>query len=325
MSAAPGAGRPETRKPDALARVRQFNRTVTERIGALNDRFLSRDRPLGEARVLWEIGAEGRRVRSLRERLDLDSGYLSRLLRSLESDGMVGIEPDPLDGRVRVARLTEAGLEERALLDRLSDELAWSFLAPLNASQRTRLVEALELAERLLTAGLVEVEAADPESEEAQQCVGAYFDELDRRFDVGFDPAESIAAPPEELRLPHGLLLIARLRGDAMGCGALRLPEDRPAEIKRMWVDPAARGLGLGRRLLQELEDRARHHHASTVRLETNRSLTEAIHLYRSAGYAEVEPFNDETYAHHWFEKRLDQEEEHPPTPAAPPPTPSSR
>ena len=69
-----------------------------------------------------------------------------------------------------------------------------------------------------------------------------------------------------------------------------------------MWIAPAARGLGLGRRMLHELEQRSRR---GVVRLETNRNLTEAISLYRAAGYDEVAPFNDEPYAHHWFEKRL--------------------
>ena len=72
-----------------------------------------------------------------------------------------------------------------------------------------------------------------------------------------------------------------------------------------MWVDESARGLGLGRRLLNELERQAAAHGAGTVRLETNKSLVEAISLYRSAGYVEVARFNDEPYAHHWFEKRL--------------------
>lgn len=291
---------------EAVEQVRRFSRTVTQRIGALNDRFMSRARPLGEARLLWEIGdAGGRTVRSLRKRLELDAGYVSRLLRSLEADGMAVVEPDPTDGRVRVARLTDAGLEERAVLDRLSDDLARSFLAPLNASQRARLVEAMGVVERLLTAGLVKVEAADPASADARYCFDAYFEELDDRFEDGFDPARSISADAEELTPPNGLLLLARLHGEPIGCGALKFHDDQPAEIKRMWVDPSARGLGLGRRLLAELEEEARRHDAATVRLETNRSLTEAIDLYRSAGYEEVDPFNEEPYAHHWFEKRL--------------------
>ncbi len=72
-----------------IAQVRRFNRTVTRRVGALDDRFLARGRPLGEARVLWEIGPGGCEVRTLRSRLGLDSGYLSRLLRSLEKEGLI--------------------------------------------------------------------------------------------------------------------------------------------------------------------------------------------------------------------------------------------
>jgi DNA-binding MarR family transcriptional regulator len=104
--------------------VRRFNRTVTQRVGALNDRFMSRARPLGEARLLWEIGFDGADVRVLRSQLDLDSGYLSRLLRSLERTGLAVVEPNSQDGRVRTARLTNAGLAERARLDALSDDHA---------------------------------------------------------------------------------------------------------------------------------------------------------------------------------------------------------
>src|SRR4051794_108198 len=114
-----------------ILQVRRFNRVVTQRVGALGDRFLSRDRPLGEARVLWEIGPEGCDVRALRARLDLDSGYLSRLLRRLEHSGLLRVEPGARDRRVRTARLTDAGLAERAALDRGSDELAASLLEPL--------------------------------------------------------------------------------------------------------------------------------------------------------------------------------------------------
>src|SRR6185369_7829119 len=144
-----------------VQQLRSFNRVVTQRVGALDDRYLSRDRPLGEARVLWEIGEDGCDVRALRSRLGLDSGYLSRLLRSLEAAGLVGVEPSETDRRVRTARLTAAGLRERAVLDRRSDELARSFLAPLGEAKRARLVAALEEAERLLSAGLVEIEEVD--------------------------------------------------------------------------------------------------------------------------------------------------------------------
>jgi GNAT superfamily N-acetyltransferase len=163
----------------------------------------------------------------------------------------------------------------------------------------------MAVVERLLTAGLVEVAAADPAGAAAQRCLQAYFDEPDARFERGFDPGRSISADVTELTPPAGLLLLARLGAEPVGCGALKLHASAPAEIKRMWVAPAARGLGVGRRLLGELEEHARRSGAGVVRLETNRALREATGLYRSAGYVEVAPFNDEPYADHWFEKRL--------------------
>jgi DNA-binding MarR family transcriptional regulator/GNAT superfamily N-acetyltransferase len=290
----------------ATRQVRSFNRSVTQRIGALHDEYLARGRPLGASRVLWEIGDDGTDLRVLRDRLDLDSGYLSRLVASLERARLVVVTPGARDKRVRTVRLTKAGRAERALLDRSSDELAASLLAPLSDAQRTRLVEAMGVVERLLTAGLVELDVADPASTAARFCIGSYFAELDTRFDAGFDPSLSISADVGELTEPAGLLLVARLRGEPIGCGALKLHGREPAEIKRMWVAAAARGLGVGRRILGELERCARERGAGLVRLETNRSLREATSLYRSAGYVEVEAFNDEPYAHHWFEKRLD-------------------
>ncbi len=286
-----------------IARVRHFTRLVTQRVGVLDDHYLSRDRPLGEARLLWEIGT-GADVRELRARLDLDSGYVSRLLRSLESAGLVTVAASGRDRRVRVARLTDAGRAERAVLDQRADDLAASLLAPLNAGQRTRLVEAMAEVDRLLTAGLVAVAPIDPDHPHARHCLTAYFTELDRRFDGGFDVAKGISADGDELREPAGLLLVATLHDEPVGCGALKLDGD-VAQIKRMWVDDSVRGLGIGRRLLAELEDQASAHGATTARLETNKALTEAVGMYRAAGYAEVAPFNDEFYAHHWFEKRL--------------------
>jgi len=291
---------------EMVGQVRSFNRAVTQRIGALNDAFLSRGRPLGEARVLWEIGPAGSDVRALRSRLDLDSGYLSRLLRSLERDGLVAVERSGTDGRVRTARLTSDGLAERTVLDRRSDDAAAAILEPLSARQRTRLVTAMAEVERLLVTSAVRVARCDPRHPDARFCLRAYFSELADRFDGGFDPARSISAYDAELTPPAGLLLVATLHGDPVGCGALKFHDGAPAELKRMWVAPAARGLGLGRRLLASLEAEAAASGARTVRLETNRTLAEAISLYRASGYREVAAFNDEPYAHHWFEKTLD-------------------
>ena len=202
-------------------------------------------------------------------------------------------------------RLTQAGLAEHAELDRRSDDMAAAILGPLTVRQRGRLTAAMDEAERLLTASMIRVAAADPRHPNAQYCLRAYFTELSRRFDDGFDPARSIPAEDRDLTPPAGVLLVATLHDESVGCGALRYHGEAPAEVKRMWVSPAVRGLGLGRRLLAELEALAVAHGVRTLRLETNRALTEAIDLYRSAGYQEVSAFNTEPYAHHWFEKTL--------------------
>ena len=285
--------------------IRAFNRRVTERIGVLEDGYLARKRPLGASRVLWELDADGTDLRLIRQRLGLDSGYLSRLLRMLEREGLVSVTPDPRDGRVRIAAPTTAGFAERAELDRLSDALAAGILEPLSERQRTSLVDAMGTVERLLAAGAVEIVPEPPASDDARTAIAAYFAELNERFETGFDPALSLPGDLVDFSPPNGVLLLARLTGQVVGCGAVKIV-DGIADIKRMWVHPDARGLGVGGRILAALEEHARAAGATTARLETNRTLVEAIALYRSRGYDEVPAFNDERYAHHWFEKRLD-------------------
>ena len=289
---------------ETVAQVRRFNRTVTQRIGVLNENFLASDRSLGQNRLLWEIGVDGCDIRSLRERLDLDSGYVSRLLRALEAGGFVTVEPSLTDGRIRIARLTTAGRRELAALDQRSNDAAAAILQPLNDRQRTKLVTAMAEVERLLIASTVEVRECDPRQSDARFCLQTYYDELAVRFRDGYDPAVSPVADAE-MTPPAGLLLVASLRGEPVGCGALIFCPDAVGLVKRMWVAPAVRGLGLGRRLLYELEDRARARGVRLIRLETRDELSEAIRMYETSGYREVDPFNDEFYADHWFEKPL--------------------
>jgi ribosomal protein S18 acetylase RimI-like enzyme len=159
--------------------------------------------------------------------------------------------------------------------------------------------------ERLLTASQVEIAVTDPRLPAARHCLTTYFEEIAARFENGFDPALGVSASDADLTMPAGMLLVATLHGDPVGCGALKFGPDGTAHIKRMWVDQNVRGLGLGRRLLADLEAQAASHDATVVRLDTNKTLTEAIAMYRAAGYREVDRFNEETYAHHWFEKLL--------------------
>src|SRR5438270_10795511 len=134
---------------------------------------------------------------------------------------------------------------------------------------------------------------------DAQYCLGEYYRELQERFDVGFDPELSLVPSLDEFSPPRGTFLLVRLNGAPVGCGGLKPMSREAAYLKRMWIAPGARGLGLARRLLTALEDEARAIGYSIVRLETNKSLIEAQQLYRSAGFADVPPFYNERYANH--------------------------
>jgi ribosomal protein S18 acetylase RimI-like enzyme len=156
-----------------------------------------------------------------------------------------------------------------------------------------------------LRAAAVEVAVIDPAQPGAEYCLREYFAELDRRIDAGYDPSAALPCEAEEMRLPAGMFLVASLDGEPVGCAALKFHTGQAAELKRMWVSPGRRGLGIGRKLLEEIERRAADHGSPAVRLDTNHTLTEAIAMYRSAGYVPVAPFNDDPYADQWFEKHL--------------------
>jgi GNAT superfamily N-acetyltransferase len=139
----------------------------------------------------------------------------------------------------------------------------------------------------------------------AQHCLQCYYRELEKRFETGFDPSKSVLHSLDEFGPPRGCFLVLYMADEPVGCGGLTPLGNDSAYLKRMWIAPGARGLGLGRRLLAELEDKARSIGYRFAKLETNKALPEAQRLYRSSGYVEVSPFNDEHYAHHWFEKPL--------------------
>lgn len=292
-------------KPAQTIRIRSFNRMVTRRIGALEESYLSRGRPLGEARVLFEIGPEGADLATLRSRLGLDSGYLSRVLRSLEAQGLVAVNKLDGDARSRRATLTSEGLDEHAAYDALSDALANSILESLSEAARSRLVAAMAEVERMFVAASVTIDEEDANSAEAQQCMALYVEELAARFEEGFDTSKGNSVSGSEFIRPHGSFLIARLDGSPIGCGAVRMLDAATAEIKRMWVSPSARGLGAAGRTLRKLEAIARELGAQVVCLDTNRALKEAQSLYKRDGYQEIARYNDNPYADHWFEKRL--------------------
>ena len=288
----------------AIQQVRRFNRLVTRRVGALDDSYLSRGRPLGEARLIFEIGLAGADARDLRDALGLDSGYLSRLLRALSAEGLVDVARGKGDARVRRVALTAKGRAELAAYDRLSDDLARSILAPLASPERQRLLAAMAEVERLLRSGAIVVAHEAADSADAAWCLERYFAELARRFEEGFDPAKGNAAGAEAMNPPHGWFFVARLDGRPVGCGGLVRLDAAEGEIKRVWTAPDARGLGVARRIVAAIEATAREAGLTSLKLDTNRALKEAHALYRQLGYVETARYNDNPYADHWFEKR---------------------
>lgn len=286
-----------------VATLRRFNRSFTQRIGALDESFLGSGRPLGPSRLLYEIGLDGIGVLELRSRLGLDSGYVSRLLRQLESDGLVTVTAEPGDRRRRRATLTRRGLREWRRLDHRSDALAERLVTPLSASHRQQLSAALDTAERLLRAATITFDVVDPQSSEALWAMTEYFAELDRRFPAGFDPGDTLVVDAPSMRVPEGAFVVAHSDGDVVACGGVKRIDTTTAEIKRMWVHERVRGAGVGRRLLEHLEDLARSLGHSQVVLDTNATLSEAIAMYERAGYSPIERYNDNPYAAHWFAK----------------------
>lgn len=284
---------------------RQFQRVVTRDVGALHDDFLGRGRPFGASRLLWEMGDGPVEVATLRERLGLDAGYVSRLLRSLAQEGLVATGASPTDARAKVVARTSAGTAEAELLDQLSEDAASSLLGELDPTERAEVDRAARTLTRALTRRHLTIEIEDPASRDAQWCVGQFFAEIDALFDAGYDPTKAVVVGTEDLTPPNGAFLVARLHGQPVGCGGVKLPEGAPAFLKRMWVAPAARGLGVAGLMLSRLEGLAVSAGSPAVTLDTNALLTAAGRLYETRGYVQVPDFNGEHHADRWYRKEL--------------------
>ncbi|MCW4461938.1 bifunctional helix-turn-helix transcriptional regulator/GNAT family N-acetyltransferase [Sphingomonas sp. BT-65] len=289
--------------PDAVSRFRRFARVVTREVGALDSSFLGRGRPLGAARVLNAIGAGRSDVAEIRAYLGLDSGLMSRLLRGLEDEGLVRTVPHPDDARCRIATLTASGRQEFEAYEALSDTRASMLLE--RAADADELLRAMDLIASALGRDIITIEEIDPASDAARDCLERYYAELAARFPTGFEVARSRDPDAADMIRPRGAFLVAMSDGMPVGCVGLKGGTGDTAEIKRLWVCPSARGLGLARKLMTAAEDAARNLSIATLRLDTNRALPEAAKLYRATGWTEIERFNDDPYAEVFFEKKL--------------------
>jgi DNA-binding MarR family transcriptional regulator/GNAT superfamily N-acetyltransferase len=286
-----------------VSRVRRFNRAVTREAGALDNSFLGRGRPLGAARVLNAIGQGRSDVADIRDYLDLDSGLMSRLLRGLEDEGLVETVPRPDDARRRVAKLTKTGRREFNAYEAISDSRAELLLGRYGNSQA--LLAAMDMIATAFGRGNIAIDAANPRGKEARYCLGEYYGELARRFKGGFDVSLSRDPDAADMIAPRGTFLVAMSDGLPIGCVGLKGDGGVSAEVKRLWVAPSARGLGLGRRLMESVESAARDIAIKILRLDTNSALPEAGQLYRSSGWTEIDRFNDDPYPDLFFEKKL--------------------
>ena len=274
---------------DHIGCVRSFNRTVTQRIGALNNSFLDLGRPLGEARLLYEIGPDGREVSVLREKLALDSGYLSRLLRSLERQGLVRTRRGAGDGRGRYVEPTRKGVDELEEYRRRSDGFARSLLLPLSSSQRHRLVAAMAEVERLMRAAAVEIKY---KNQIALRPSGVWKPLSRTRAAVRGRVKSGTALPlgPEKLIPPTGCFIVAYLDGAPIGCrGALETKGCQDREMGRSG-SPLPPGVSASAVAYSCRWRASKEFGLGILRLDTNKALKEAQNLYRTSGYRRSRP-----------------------------------
>ncbi|MDO6584223.1 bifunctional helix-turn-helix transcriptional regulator/GNAT family N-acetyltransferase [Salipiger sp. 1_MG-2023] len=288
---------------DPIARTRRFHRAVTAEAGVLDSSFLGRGRPLGPARVLNTIGNGRCDVADIRSYLGLDSGLMSRLLRGLEDEGLITTASAPNDARRRLASLTPKGAAEFDAYEALSDAQAAQILARCPCPDR--LLAAMDIVATALGIERTEIVETAPDDPRATACLGAYYAELAQRLATGFEVQLSTDPEASAMMAPHGAFLVALSDGMPIGCVGLKGTDKGYAEVKRLWTAPSARGMGLARRLMDQLEIRARVLGIDRLRLDSNSALTEAIAMYRRLGWTEIDRFNDDPYPDHFFEKTL--------------------
>ena len=306
---------PTSADPAAAARIdalRDFNRFYTRRIGVLHERPLATEFTLAESRLLWELAHRGSTTAGeLARALDLDAGYLSRLLGGLRQRGLVKTTPAPDDARQRLLALTAAGRKAFAPLDERSRRATGALLAALPEAQQQQLLQALASARRLLDDAATPAPAFVLRAHRAGDIgwVISRHGELyaqeygwDLRFEalVGHIASRFI----EQFDAAREACWIAESGGARVGCVFLvqardattNAPEPGVAQLRMLLVEPQARGVGLGAALVAECERFARRAGYATIRLWTNSILDAARAIYRKAGYVLVA-----SEAHHSF------------------------
>jgi DNA-binding MarR family transcriptional regulator/GNAT superfamily N-acetyltransferase len=279
---------------DRVASIRRFSRFYTRRIGVLHEGLLGSPLSLAEGRVIWELAQRERATASeLAAELGLDSGYLSRILAGFEGRGLIERRPSETDGRRVVIALTEAGRALYATIDVRSREAVAAMLGELDAADQGRLVAALETAERLLAprregggpAYILRPHQPGDIGWIIHRHGALYAEEYG--LDVSFEAlvARIAAAFIETFDASRERCWIAEREGAVAGAVLLVKESAEEAKLRLLYVEPAARGLGIGRRLVAECIRFARQRHYQKITLWTNDILVAARHIYQAAGF----------------------------------------
>jgi DNA-binding MarR family transcriptional regulator/GNAT superfamily N-acetyltransferase len=294
---------------DRVTAVRRFSRFYTNILGLLQEGLLETEFSLTEARVIFELASGPADAASLRRRLDIDPGYLSRLLARLGSAGLISRQRDPGDGRRQVIELTAKGQAAFGTLNDRSDRQVRDLLATLPEDAQRRLTGAMAAIEDILSGPAERTRPAayllrSPGPGDLGWMVRAHGELYAQEYgwDATFEAlvARIVADYADNHDPRREAAWIAEVDGEPVGCVLCVRKDDDTAQLRILLVDPAARGLGIGARLVSECLTFARRAGYQRIVLWTNDVLTAARHIYQAAGFrlTEEEP-------HHSFGRDL--------------------
>jgi DNA-binding MarR family transcriptional regulator/GNAT superfamily N-acetyltransferase len=284
---------PDPGLPARIAAVRRFNRFYTRRIGVLQEGLLKSPFSLTEARVLYELAhREDATASALVRDLDLDAGYLSRLLKGFEERGLIKRAASPRDARQSLLSLTALGRAAFAPLDRRSQDEIGDLLRALPAPAQKRLVEDMTEIETLLgerPAPSVPYMLRPHRPGDLGWIVhrhGALY-AGEYGWDDSFEAlvAEIAAKFLRDFDARRERCWIAEREGEILGSVMVVRQSEEVAKLRLLLVEPGARGLGIGRRLVEECLSFARHAGYRRMTLWTNDVLHAARHIYEQAGF----------------------------------------
>ena len=278
---------------DTVAAVRRFSRFYTRRIGVLQEGLLGGPLSLPEGRIVWELAqTEGQTAARLAEALSLDPGYVSRLLRGLEERRLIARSASPRDARETLIALTPAGGAAYAAINARSQQEVGAMLATLPEAGRARLVAALGAVERLLGDGAeprVPYLLRPPRIGDLGFVVhrqsALYAEEYGWNGEFEALLAEIVATFIRNFDPAHERCWIAERGGEMVGSAFVVRASDDLAKLRMLYVEPSARGLGIGARLVEECLAFARASGYRRMTLWTNDILTAARHIYQRAGF----------------------------------------